>query len=294
MKKKKKFIAIVSNDAGGAELLSSYVKNNPTKNYLFVLSGPAKKIFKEKIKKIKIINLKKAVLLSYKLICGTSYVSKLEIEAIKQFNIRGKQTTAILDHWTNYEKRFFHKRNIILPDAIWVFDSYAKQIIQKIFPNLKVILKKNFFLKDLKQKIKKKNYINMKFLNILYVSEPVSEFIKMKIKNYKNSIEYKTFNYFIKNIKSITKTDFNITFRKHPAEHTKKYFWIKKEFKNINFSKNKFLLNDINQSDIVVGRQTMALVLSLLAGRKAISCIPPNEERCVLPYKRIKELRDMV
>ena len=34
-------ITIVSKDAGGAEILSSWVKNNPG-NYRYYLSGPAK------------------------------------------------------------------------------------------------------------------------------------------------------------------------------------------------------------------------------------------------------------
>lgn len=40
-------ITIVSNDSGGAEILSSLVKKKPI-NYNFILKGPAKKIFKKK------------------------------------------------------------------------------------------------------------------------------------------------------------------------------------------------------------------------------------------------------
>ena len=41
---KKNYIAVVSNDAGGAEILSSYIKKKKN-NYIFVLTGPAKKNF---------------------------------------------------------------------------------------------------------------------------------------------------------------------------------------------------------------------------------------------------------
>ena len=42
-------VAIVSHDAGGAELISSYVKRKIDNIYLYVLSGPAVKIFERKL-----------------------------------------------------------------------------------------------------------------------------------------------------------------------------------------------------------------------------------------------------
>ena len=39
---------IVANDAGGAELLSSYILTKSNSNYLYFLKGTAKKIFKKK------------------------------------------------------------------------------------------------------------------------------------------------------------------------------------------------------------------------------------------------------
>ena len=55
-------IGLVANDAGGAKILSNYVKINK-QNYIFFLKGPSKKIFevtlKKKIKKNFNINLLK-------------------------------------------------------------------------------------------------------------------------------------------------------------------------------------------------------------------------------------------
>jgi hypothetical protein len=46
-------IGIVSHNAGGAEILSSWVKKNFGKQkFIFSLSGPAIKVFKKKIKNI--------------------------------------------------------------------------------------------------------------------------------------------------------------------------------------------------------------------------------------------------
>jgi hypothetical protein len=139
---------IVSHDAGAAEILSSYVKNTKG-NYIFVLSGPAKKIFKKKIKNIIISKLDKAEMISFKLICGTSFKSKIELEAIDKFKKKKKETIAIIDHWINYKQRFFKNRKLILPNKIWVFDKHAKKLIKKIFPKVKIYLKKNFYFSDI-------------------------------------------------------------------------------------------------------------------------------------------------
>ena len=44
----------------------------------------------------------------------------------------------------------------------------------------------------------------------------------------------------------------------------------------------------------MVGRQTMALVVALKSKKKVFSCIPPKEKRCIIPYKGITELRDLI
>ena len=54
------------------------------------------------------------------------------------------------------------------------------------------------------------------------------------------------------------------------------------------------LLQDIKKADIVIGRQTMALVVALKSKKKVFSCIPPKEKRCIIPYKGIIELRDLI
>ena len=50
----KKTVAIVASDAGGAEILSSWVLRN-NYDYIFVLKGPAKSIFSRKIPNIETV-----------------------------------------------------------------------------------------------------------------------------------------------------------------------------------------------------------------------------------------------
>ena len=61
----------------------------------------------------------------------------------------------------------------------------------------------------------------------------------------------------------------------------------------LKFSKNKSLLEDIFYSDIVVGCETMAMVIALLAKKRVVTSIPPNKKSKInisLPYKKIEKI----
>ena len=170
--------------------------------YLFYL-GLQKKFLKKNKKKNKILDLESAARISNRLICGTSGKSKIEVKAIDKFKKKNYETIAIVEHWTNYKIRFKLKKKLILPDKIWVFDKHAKEKMKSTIKT-KIIIKKNYYLSDIKKKIKKiKKSSNN--LNILYVSEPVSEIKKNTVANYKKSKEYKSIKYFNDNINAITK-----------------------------------------------------------------------------------------
>lgn len=74
-------IAIVSHDAGGAEILSSWVRHQ-SERYLLVLDGPAKTIFGE-LGPLELSGLKDAVARADWVLTGTSWQSSLENEAIE-------------------------------------------------------------------------------------------------------------------------------------------------------------------------------------------------------------------
>ena len=135
-------ITIVSKDAGGAEVLSSWVKRNPG-NYKYHLSGPAKKIFKSKISKIKLSNIKNCINSTDTLLSSTG-TSSFEKKAIKQFKKKNKKVIAYLDHWFNYKNRFFINKEMIKVDEIWVSDNYAKKEARRIFKN-SIVKKKKIF-----------------------------------------------------------------------------------------------------------------------------------------------------
>lgn len=153
-----KKIVIACHDAGGADLISSWLLYQKIPKIKFILKGPAKKIFRDrlgKFKKEKIANIKNYNLL----ITGTSYSNSLEIKSIKQAKKNNVFSISFLDHWVNYKKRFIRKRKTYYPNEIIVLDKAALKIARKSFKKIQISLikdyRKLFFFKTL-QKTKKK------------------------------------------------------------------------------------------------------------------------------------------
>lgn len=256
------FITAVSHDAGGAELISNYLKNK--KKVQFVLKGPAKKIFKNNINNPHLISLKKALNNSELVICGTSAFSDLEKKTIIQCKKNKIKVVSWLDSWTNFKERFLLNNSLNLPDEIWVSDNYAYKKAKKIFQNVKILKKRNYYLKNLKKKLKKKKIKKIK--NILYVCGLMNQ-NKMI-----NKLEKISFFNFVKILNKKYYKNLNIILRYHPAESN---FFDKKIIKklNIKISKNK-IIDDFNWSDIVVGANTMAFYIARGLNLLCYSSVP--------------------
>ena len=89
LKNRKKIFGVVSHDAGGAEVLSSWILNNK-KEYRYCLKGPALKIFKKKKIKIKNQSIKNLEKKSDFLNTSTSWPETLELKEIKILNKKKK------------------------------------------------------------------------------------------------------------------------------------------------------------------------------------------------------------
>ena len=151
---KNKKLGIVCHDAGGSEIVSSWLKRKKNQFYLSV-SGPALNIFKRKIGNFKNYNLNNLILKSDIIITGTSLKSKKEFNAIKKAKKENKLSISFLDHWVNYKKRFERNRSYIAPNFVVVTDKYAKIIAKKeLNKEFSILFTKNYYLIDLKNKIK--------------------------------------------------------------------------------------------------------------------------------------------
>lgn len=285
---------IVSHDAGGAEIVSSYVRQRKLNGY-FALSGPAVKIFERKIHKLNRLNIYEAIRLSKVVLCGTSWQAELEFEAIKYAKSLGKHTIAFLDHWTNYKERFIRKNELCLPDELLVGDPIAESMAKKIFPKTLIKLVKNPYLQDLDQELKALlplNKIVSDEISVLYVCEPVCEHALKSYgdENYWGYTEEGALRYFLSNIKRLEKKIGRIVIRPHPSESIDKYSWAWKEFDLPIEMSRLSLIEEVASAEVVVGCQTMAMVVGLLANKQVISMIPPGGAACNLPQLEIMHL----
>jgi len=292
-------IAIVSHDAGGAEILSSYVLRYKLE-CKFVLAGPAIVIFRSKIETIETIELSEALNECDVFLCGSSWQSDLEWQAIKQAKAINKSTYCFLDHWCNYKERFNKNGTQELPDEIWVSDKQAQKIAFKAFPTSVIKILDNPYFEDIKDNIikleGKKRSITSKG-RILFVCEPLSEHAE---KEYGNPLhwgytEFTALDYFFTNISAIENNVLSITIRPHPSEVKGKYNYLLKRYHHpIVIGGGNTLLEELLKNDIVVGCESMAMVIGLLAKRRVISVIPPEGHDCILPHLKIEHLKSLV
>jgi hypothetical protein len=291
--------AVVCHDAGGAEIISSYVRQHNL-DCLFVLEGPALKIFERKLGFIKNTPLEDAVNQSASIICSTSWQSDIEFNAIKLVREVGKRSVAFLDHWVNYRARFSRSGVTVLPDEIWVGDVMAEAMVKEIFPNTPVVLMENPYFQDVQKELLSYQMVRSSrsdFITILYVCEPISTHALLRHGDARfwGYVEEEALRYFLSNISVLGKPIERILIRPHPSEPTDKYNWVQHEFKlPIQFGGTRPLLEEIAESDVVVGCESMAMVVALLANKKVISCIPPSGRPCVLPHSEIAYLQSIL
>lgn len=272
-------VLAVAHDAGGAEVLSSYLKKcrkNLSQLYC-VLAGPARKIFLKKGFKRRIICPK----LGRKIIAGgkigrlftsTSGKSDLErgfIEAAKKRRIR---TVALLDHWANYRQRFGFplpgwRKN--LPEEIWVSDRLAFKLATKYFAKHSFIRQRlNYYLADLSRE-----YLSLRTrrkqgeCSVLFLSEPGSAGKErvLKLVNFLGRL---------RGHKCIS-----LVIRLHPSEKKHDYAFLTRNMAlrggvRLILSdpyKNK-LIEEIKKADIVIGAGSMALMVAHILKKVNVVC----------------------
>ena len=286
-------IAVCSHDAGGAEVLSSYVKREKI-DCKFCLGGPALSIFRRKLGDIENISLDECLKNSDFVLCSSGW-SDLEWNAINEAKKQSKHIVVFLDHWTGYRARFQRNGVNQYPDEIWVGDNYALDMAERLFPEIRIKLVNNPYLLDLQDEIVEfpRRLINEQSLRILYVCEPTSR-SGVQANNLKYT-DHEALEYFFECINSIKKSVEKVCIRPHPSESKEKYNWAL-DNQNVQVEKGgkRSLIEEIADSDWIVGRQSMALVVGLIAGKRVMTCIPPNTDPCKLPHREIELLSEVV
>ena len=291
-------IAIVSHDAGGAEIISSWALRQNAEFYL-VVEGPAVEIFRRKLGNLQNLQLETAIQQCDWVLCGTSWQSDLERRAIRLCKSSGKRVIAFLDHWVNYRERFLINGEPVLPDELWVGDEAAEKIARNIFPSSQVVLLANPYIDDLLIELRKtkpaENAIAQK--SILYICEPIREYALLQHgdDNYWGYTEDDALKFFLQNMALLGRPIHEIKIRPHPSEKRNKYDWAKDFSELIVISDGiQTLIEEISSADTIVGCESMAMVIGLFANKRVLSCIPPGGKTCSLPQAGIEHLQTMV
>jgi len=289
-------ILVLAHDAGGAEILSSFVCQNK-KDYLFCLKGPALKVFQHKVAKLRVISLEQGVEFCDTLLCGTGWQTDFEYQAIKAFKNANKKTIAFLDHWVNYKERFVRYGEKILPNEIWVGDHYAMDIAKKTFPEVNIHLIPNPYFKEIKEQLSTIKQGPSDKKQILYLCEPISVHSEQQYGDpgYWGYTEIEAINHFLDNLHHLGGQYKKIVIRPHPSEKMSKYNWVKNRIDlEVEIGNQVSLLSEIVKCDLVVGCQTMAMVVGFLANKKVISCIPKGGVKCSLPFDCIQDFGRLI
>ena len=206
---------------------------------------------------------------------------------------------AFLDHWVNYAERFARNGVIALPDEIWAGDQCGERIARRIFPGLPVHLVENPYFQDIRDELNAivvRRKRNPDRLAVLYICEPIREhaFIQYGDERHWGYTEEDALRYFLSRLTALGKPLERIVIRPHPAEHSAKYDWAQREFDApIVMGGAKPLIEEIVESDVVVGCESMAMFVGVLAGKRVVSCIPPGGKACSLPRAAIQHLQNL-
>lgn len=292
---------VVCHDAGGAEIVSSWVMANmQPEECEFILDGPAVEIFKRKLASIQILEINEldlAVRRAAGILTGSGWGSDLECRAIVAARAHTVHVATYLDHWVNYKERFLCSGQECLPDEIWVGDQYAHRIAAAMFPAVDVKLVPNHYFIEITKEITnaRGKYCQGNPPRILFVSEPKAEASRLRCGHDRHwgYTEFEALEGYLEWLQRQRIIVGEIRVRLHPAEPGGKYQDILTRYRNyfsVTESSGTSLIEDCTWADWVVGCESMAMVVGLLAGRRVFSCIPKNGLPLSLPQEGITRL----
>ena len=290
-KDSEQILAIVCHDAGAANQIISWVKNQTAfSNFKSFFVGPSEQLWNSAFPDIQLCtSLEETLSRATTLLSGTGWASNIEHEARKMARIRNIESISLLDHWVNYRERFSRNGEEVLPHEIWVVDEIALQIASKEFPTVKIKRITDFFTRDFVESVVPIQ--NVRANNLLYLLEPIRDHWGKSEPG-----EFQALSYFMGAIPSLNfPDDLSISLRCHPSEQPEKYqHYISEQstFPIVMDSGN--LADAVSTSKWVAGCSTFAMTLALQSGRTVYSTLPPWAPPLTLPFREIIEIRNLV
>lgn len=297
-----KKVLVVACEAGASQMLASMLAQFNWSNVRYILDGPAVMIFEKKLRPIFFETLTEELVQSCDLVLtGTSLVPDLERRAIKMARQLGIKVCSVVDHWVNYRQRFTPvgggRAEAIFPDEIWVNDEQAVDVaIREGLPEEHLRKVDNYYLASLKAKT-----WPTQDGRIVYICEPVFDDVKLLTGN-GNAWGYNEFELVSDFFRSLEHLDgvFNkAILRLHPNESQEKYNHLLAQYSGsvsveVSSVEIRSIEEECSKAQVIVGVESMALVIGLYFGKKIFSCLPANiKKKCQLPHKEIQHIHSV-
>ena len=243
------------------------------------------KFLEEKLYEFKFIKINKLVQLKKikhdkisLIITGSAIGNSLDKKLINFSKSNKIKSISIIEHWTNYKKRFLLNKKYIYPDFIFLNDKQAyNNALKKGLPKNKLIIAGNPYLSNFSNKKIMGGKIRKKFDNLrkkkvyLFLSENISSQNNNQIENYKID-EFLA----VKKITKYLKKNEYLIIKLHPEEKLNKFDKLKK--KNVIITKNMNYSEMVKLPKYIIGLKTIMLI-KLAAQRKNIISLLNNNNK---------------
>ncbi len=286
-------VLVIAHDAGGAEIIAAHIRARRDKNEFHVYAaGPAVKIFQREGITISRVTKERRVIalvidqhldVSYALF-GSGWMTKIESTALLLARMKGLKSVVYLESWSNFRERFgYPEKNWRdrLPDQIWVGDRPALLLAKKFFPKISVRYMPNQYFRAVKERYTKEKLGSARPHGVLFLSDAVAGMEEI-------------FGELLANLPR-QKAPHHIRLRFHPADDHTRYDDLIKHYARtviIEKSKEKDIVRDFLSAKVVIGTETVAMVLSVLCGIRTISITLLGKQKAPLPFEDIIRVRN--
>jgi hypothetical protein len=267
-------LTLVSHDAGGANVLDAFVRNNHLIPHKLNLAGPAKNIIgSNTFVDNELIKFGRQDIV----LASTGWQSEFEKKQIKFALENNKRVIVFLDNWTNFSERIFYENEVLTVAEFVTFDKFANGLANVIFNNAKVYQFPNYYLIEQSAEILRIRDINKNYdLDYLYIGEPIRN---------KEYSEIDAFENFLTKARQKESGRLKIAIRPHPSESREKYVSLISRLDGFIFSVSDgtTLVQDLSRAKIVVGCNSMALEMAHIS-RIPVFCAIPEPFKSEIPF----------